>query len=38
VEVAFTPATYVVVGYLKRAEGVDHFDRNTDFNPFKIAG
>jgi queuosine precursor transporter len=37
VEVAFTPATYVVVGYLKRAEGVDHFDRDTDFNPFTLA-
>jgi queuosine precursor transporter len=38
VEVAFTPATYAAVGFLKRTEGVDHFDRDTDFNPFKLAG
>jgi queuosine precursor transporter len=38
VEVIFTPVTYAAVGYLKRAEGIDHFDRNTDFNPFKIGG
>ena len=38
VEVAFTPATYAAVGYLKRAEGIDHFDRDTNFNPFQIRG
>ena len=37
VEVAFTPVTYKVVGFLKRAEGVDHYDRGTDFNPFKLS-
>lgn len=36
VEVLFTPVTYKVVAFLKRAEGVDHYDRNTDFNPFKL--
>ncbi|MEL7047658.1 MAG: queuosine precursor transporter [Pseudomonadota bacterium] len=36
VEVAFTPATYAIVGFLKRNEGVDHYDRGTDFSPFKI--
>jgi uncharacterized integral membrane protein (TIGR00697 family) len=36
VEVVFTPLTYAAVGFLKRAEGVDHFDRDTDFNPFRI--
>lgn len=36
VEVLFTPFTYKVVGFLKRAEGVDHYDRKTDFNPFKV--
>lgn len=36
VEVAFTPLTYVVVGWLKRAEGVDTFDRNTRFTPFSL--
>ena len=33
-EVAATPLTYWIVGFLKRREGVDAFDRNTDFNPF----
>ena len=33
-EAALTPATYVVVGALKRREGVDVFDEGTDFNPF----
>jgi uncharacterized integral membrane protein (TIGR00697 family) len=34
-EVILTPVTYAVVGFLKRAEGVDVFDRTTDFSPFK---
>lgn len=34
-EVLLTPATYLVVGWLKRAEGVDVFDRATDFTPFR---
>ena len=34
-EVVLTPVTYLVVGGLKRAEGVDVFDRETDFTPFK---
>ena len=34
-EVVLTPVTYVVVGALKRAEGVDVFDRGTDFTPFR---
>ena len=36
VEVAFTPFTYKVVAWLKRAEGVDHYDRETDFTPWSI--
>ena len=36
VEVAFTPVTYAVVGFLKRAEREDHYDRDTDFNPFSL--
>lgn len=35
-EVLATPLTYAVVGYLKRAEGLDHFDRQTNFNPFHL--
>lgn len=33
-EAALTPATYLVVGALKRREGVDVFDEGTDFTPF----
>jgi len=33
-EVVLTPVTYAVVGFLKRAEGVDVYDRGTDFSPF----
>ena len=36
VEVAFTPAVYKIVAFLKRAEHEDYYDNNTDFNPFKI--
>jgi uncharacterized integral membrane protein (TIGR00697 family) len=36
-EVVATPLTYAVVGWLKKAEGVDTFDRHTDFNPFHFA-
>lgn len=36
IEIIMTPVTYKVVGMLKKAEGVDHYDRDTDFNPFRI--
>jgi len=36
VEVVMTPATYVVVGWLKRREQVDHYDEGTDFTPFSL--
>jgi uncharacterized integral membrane protein (TIGR00697 family) len=32
-EVVLTPFTYKVVGYLKRAENEDYFDRGTNFSP-----
>ena len=35
-EALMTPVTYRVVNFLKRAEGVDHYDRDTDFNPFTV--
>jgi uncharacterized integral membrane protein (TIGR00697 family) len=35
-EVAATPATYAVVNFLKRREGVDTFDVQTDFSPFRL--
>jgi hypothetical protein len=34
-EVILTPATYAIVGFLKRREGVDVFDEGTDFSPFR---
>jgi uncharacterized integral membrane protein (TIGR00697 family) len=36
VEALMTPVTYLVVNGLKRAEGEDFYDRETDFNPFAI--
>jgi hypothetical protein len=35
-EAIATPLTYVVVGYLKRKEGVDAYDYGIDFNPLRI--
>ena len=34
-EALLTPVTYIVVGKLKQAEGVDVYDDNTSFTPFK---
>ena len=36
VEVVFTPVTYKIVGWLKRVEHEDFYDRDTDFNPFTL--
>ena len=36
VEVAFTPLTYKIVAWLKKAEHEDYYDRDTDFNPFTL--
>lgn len=36
-EIAATPLTYLVVGFLKRKEGLDVFDRDTRFNPLLVA-
>ena len=33
-EAMLTPVTYLVVGWLKRREGVDVYDEGTDFSPF----
>jgi len=32
-ETVFTPVTYLVVNKLKRVEGIDAYDRETNFNP-----
>jgi queuosine precursor transporter len=34
-EVVLTPATYAVVGFLKRKEGIDVYDTQTNFSPFR---
>jgi uncharacterized integral membrane protein (TIGR00697 family) len=36
-EALLTPVTYGVVGFLKRREGIDVFDEQTDFSPFKAS-
>ena len=36
VEVAFTPAVYKIVAFLKRVENEDYYDKHTNFNPFKL--
>ncbi|HEX7872488.1 MAG TPA: queuosine precursor transporter [Sphingobium sp.] len=36
-EAALTPVTYVVVGWLKKREGLDIYDENTNFSPFKTS-
>jgi queuosine precursor transporter len=33
-ETLMTPVTYIIVNFLKRAEGVDYFDHQTNFSPF----
>ncbi len=35
-EVVMTPVTYKVVGFLKRVENEDYYDRDTDFTPFTL--
>jgi uncharacterized integral membrane protein (TIGR00697 family) len=35
-EVIATPFTYLIVGVLKKREGIDPYDYDTDFNPLKI--
>ena len=36
VEIVLLPLTYRVIAYFKKAEGVDTFDKKTDFNPLRI--
>jgi uncharacterized integral membrane protein (TIGR00697 family) len=35
-EAAGTPLVYAVVGWLKAREGIDTYDRETDFNPIRL--
>lgn len=36
-EVLATPLTYVAVNFLKKQEGIDVYDRDTNFNPLMLA-
>jgi uncharacterized integral membrane protein (TIGR00697 family) len=35
-EVLATPLTYLIVGFLKKTENEDYYDKETDFNPFTL--
>ncbi|MEK7478121.1 MAG: queuosine precursor transporter [Patescibacteria group bacterium] len=35
-EVLVTPVTYLIVGKLKRLEGINVYDRGVNYNPFKL--
>jgi uncharacterized PurR-regulated membrane protein YhhQ (DUF165 family) len=35
-EALATPLTYAMVGFLKRREGIDTYDRNISFNPLAL--
>jgi queuosine precursor transporter len=35
-EVVLTPVTYLVINWLKKVENEDHYDKNTNFNPFIV--
>ena len=35
-EVVMTPLTYKIVGFLKRVENEDYYDRDTNFTPFTL--
>lgn len=37
-ETIATPVTYLIVGFLKKREHEDWYDRNTNFNPFRLRG
>lgn len=37
VEIIMLPLTYQIVTWLKQREGLDTYDRKTDFNPFHLA-
>jgi len=37
IEVIMTPVTYLVVNWLKKKEGEDFYDTDTDFTPFSVS-
>ena len=36
VEVLLTPLTYWIMNKVKAFEGINYYDRDTDFNPFSF--
>ncbi len=34
-EILATPLTYLIIKYLKKKEGIDHYDKKTNFTPLK---
>lgn len=36
VEAILLPVTYRVIAFIKKKEGLDEYDKNTDFTPFKL--
>jgi hypothetical protein len=36
IEALMTPVTYLTINKLKKVEDENYFDRETDFNPFKL--
>ena len=36
-EIIATPITYLIVGWLKKAEGIDVYDRGINYNPFHLS-
>ena len=36
IEILFTPLTYKIVKFLKKAENEDYYDKKTNFNPFAV--
>lgn len=35
-EIVLTPVTYIMVGWIKRNEGIDTYDRGVKYNPFSL--
>ena len=35
-EILATPLTYRIVNFLKKRENEDYYDRETNFNPFRL--
>lgn len=36
VEILFTPVTYIIINKVKKFEGEDYYDKDTDFNTLSL--